>query len=145
MSYYYRAKKKKFKKEGKEKEQYFAVGKSIRLVGLEEIAKEIGAKSIAKDSTIVPVLMELSKVMIDRLTNGYHMKLDGIGTFGISITSKGFDKATEITPKEVKFSKLTFRPDPKIVKKLKQMHYEKEPTLSKNIISKQKKSQSEIK
>ncbi len=138
MSYYYRVKKKRFKKEGKEKEQYFAVGKSIRLVELEEIAKEIGARSIAKDSTIVPVLMELSKVMIDRLSSGYHVKLDGIGIFGISITSQGFDNPTDITPKEVKFSKLTYRPDPKIVKKLKQMHYEKEPPIPKNIITKQK-------
>lgn len=138
MSYYYRVKKKRFKKEGKEKEQYFAVGKSIRLVGLEEIAKEIGARSIAKDSTIVPVLMELSKVMIDRLSNGYHVKLNGIGVFGISITSQGFDKPTDITPKEVKFSKITFRPDPKIVKKLKQMQYEKEPPIPKGYIPKQK-------
>ncbi|MFA6201099.1 MAG: HU family DNA-binding protein [Bacteroidales bacterium] len=138
MSYYYRVKKKRFKKEGKEKEQYFAVGKSIRLVGLEEIAKEIGSRSIAKDSTIVPVLMELSKVMIDRLSSGYHIKLDGIGIFGISITSKGFDNPTDITPKEVKFSKITFRPDPKIVKKLKQMHYEKEPPIPHGYIPKQK-------
>ena len=138
MSYYYRVKKKRFKKEGKEKEQYFAVGKSIRLVGLEEIAKEIGSRSIAKDSTIVPVLMELSKVMIDRLSSGYHIKLDGIGIFGISITSKGFDNPTDITPKEVKFSKITYRPDPKIVKKLKQMKYEKEPPIPKNYIPKQK-------
>ena len=138
MSYYYRVKKKRFKKEGKEKEQYFAVGKSIRLVELEEIAKEIGSRSIAKDSTIVPVLMELSKIMVERLSSGYHIKFNGIGIFGISITSKGFDKPTDITPKEVKFSKITYRPDPKIVKKLKQMHYEKEPPIPQNIITKQK-------
>jgi len=138
MSYYYRVKKKRFKKEGKEKEEYFAVGKSIRLLELEEIAKEMSSRSITKESTIVPVLMELSKVITEGLCNGYHVKLDGIGIFGISITSKGFDNPANITPKEVKFSKLTFRPDPKIVKELKQMHYEKEPPLPKNIITKQK-------
>jgi len=138
MSYYYRVKKKRFFKEGKEKEQFFAVGKSIRLLETEEIAKEIGARSIAKDSTIVPVIMELSKVIIDRLSSGYHVKLEGIGVFGISITSQGFDNPSDITPKQVKFSKLTFRPDPKIVKKLKQMHYEKEPPIPKNYITKQK-------
>lgn len=135
MSYRYRTYKKKFQKNGKSEEKYFAVAKSNRLLGIEELAKEIGQRSIVKESTIIPVLIELSNVMGDKLSHGYNIKLDKIGTFGVAVKSKGYDSPSEITPKEVSFSKVTFRPDKKLVTKLKEMKYEKEPPPPKGYIT----------
>lgn len=135
MSYRYRTYKKKFQKNGKSEEKYFAVAKSNRLLSIEELAQEIGQRSIVKESTIMPVLIELSNVMGDKLTHGYNIKLDKIGTFGVAVKSKGYDTPSEITPKEVKFSKLTFRPDKELVNKLKAMKYEKEPPPPKGYIT----------
>jgi len=138
MSYRYRTYKKKFQKDGKFEEKYFAVAKSTCLLSIEELAQEIGQRSIVKESTIIPVLIELSNVMGDKLSHGYNIKLDKIGIFGVAVKSKGFDNPSEITPKEVKFSKLTFRPDKQLLNKLKSMKYEKEPPPPKGCVSRKK-------
>lgn len=143
MSYRYRTYKKKFQKNGKTEEKYFAVAKSTCLLSIEELAQEIGQRSIVKESTIIPVLIELSNVMGDKLTHGYNIKLEKIGTFGVAVKSKGYDTPSEITPKQVKFSKLTFRPDKELVNKLKAMKYEKEPPPPKGCVSRKKKHKEE--
>jgi predicted histone-like DNA-binding protein len=145
MSYRYRTYKKKFQKNGKLEEKYFAVAKSTCLLSIEELAQEIGQRSIVKESTIIPVLIELSNVMGDKLTHGYNIKLEKIGTFGVAVKSKGYDTPSEITPKQVKFSKLTFRPDKELVNKLKAMKYEKEPPPPKGCVSRKKQHKEEEK
>lgn len=145
MSYRYRTYKKKFQKDGKFEEKYFAVAKSNCLLSIEELAQEIGQRSIVKESTIIPVLIELSNVMGDKLSHGYNIKLDKIGIFGVAVKSKGFDTPSEITPKEVKFSKLTFRPDKQLLNKLKSMKYEKEPPPPKGCVSRKKQRKEEEK
>lgn len=135
MAYRYRTYKKKFKRNGESEEKYYAVAKSNRLLEIEELAQEIGQRSIVKESIIIPVLIELSNVMGDKLSQGYNIKLNKIGVFGVALKSKGYDSPNEITPKEVSFSKLTFRPDKKLVSKLKAMKYEKEPPPPKGFIT----------
>lgn len=143
MAYRYRTYKKKFQRNGKSEEKYFAVARSNRLLSIEELAKEIGQRSIVKESTIIPVLIELSNVMGDKLSQGYNIKLDKIGTFGVAVKSKGYDSPSEITPKEVNFSKVTFRPDKGLVIKLKAMKYEKEPSPPKGYITRKMLSEEE--
>ena len=108
MAYFYRTRKKCYIKNEAKEEKFFAVPVTKGTLGMEEIAKEISSKSIAKESAILAVLKELSIIMKNKLGDGYNLKLDGIGTFGVAITSLGFDKEENITPRRVKFSKMTF-------------------------------------
>ena len=137
MSYYYRTRKKRYIKNGVREEKYFAVPKTKGTLELEEIAKEIGGRSIAKESAVLAVLKELSNVMKRNLTNGYNIKFEGIGTFGVAITSEGFDKADDITAREVEYSKVTYRPDSDLVRILKDMKYTKEPPAPKGCVTKE--------
>lgn len=137
MSIYFRAKKKKYIKNGVEEEKYFAVSKTKGTLEIEEIAREISSGSIAKESTIIPVLMELSKVMKRKLSDGYNIKFEGIGTFGVAITSEGCDNAKDISPKKVKYSKVTYRPDSDLVKTIKDTKYKEEPPIPKGYVSRE--------
>lgn len=137
MSIFFRAKKKKYKKNGVFEEKYFAVAKTKGTLGIDELAKEISLTSIAKESTIIPVLMELSNILGVKLVEGYNIKFKGIGTFGVSITSQGCDNEDDLKPKMVEFSKLTYRADSKLIKMLKKVRFEKEPPAPKGFISKE--------
>lgn len=136
MPIYYRAKKKSYIKNGVREQKYFAVPKTKGTLEIKELAKEISEGSIVKESTVIPVLMEFSNVLKRKLAEGYNIKLEGIGTFGVAITSQGADNPDDITPKQVEYSKLTYRPDSRLVKALKEAKYLKEPPAPKGYVSK---------
>ena len=137
MAYFYRTRKKCYIKNEAKEEKFFAVPVTKGTLGMEEIAKEISSKSIAKESAILAVLKELSIIMKNKLGDGYNLKLDGIGTFGVAITSLGYDKEENITPKRVKFSKMTYRADRDLVDVLQDMKFVKEPPAPKGAITKE--------
>lgn len=138
MSYYYRIRKKSYIKNGAKEEKYFAVPKTKGTLELEDIAKEISQRSIAKESAVIAVLKELSILMKHDLVNGYNIKFDGIGTFGVAITSEGFDKPEDITARDVEYSKVTYRPDSDLVRLLKDMKYTKEPPAPKGCVTRER-------
>ena len=139
MAYFYRTRKKCYIKNEAKEEKFFAVPVTKGTLGMEEIAKEISSKSIAKESAILAVLKELSIIMKNKLGDGYNLKLDGIGTFGVAITSDGYDVAKDITPKQVRFSKMTFRPEKELVQTLKETRYYKEPPIPQGAVLRVKK------
>ncbi|MDD3724405.1 MAG: hypothetical protein PHV83_02620 [Bacteroidales bacterium] len=138
MAYRYRTVKRRFIKDGTQQEKYFASSQSSRLIELEELAKEISIRSAVKESSVVSVLMELSDSIGEKLTTGYSLKLKGIGVFSVALTSDGFDTEKEVEPRKVRFSKLCFRPDKKIIAKLKDMKFERTPRPPKGIVVKQR-------
>ena len=137
MSYFFRPRKKIFNQEGKVKEQYFAVAKPSQLATIEDLAEDISRRSHLRPSTILAVIMELSTSVNKRLCDGYNVNIEGMGTFGVAITSEGVDNPEDLKPKHVRFSKLTYRPDRKLVRALKEMKYSKEPAPPKGLVSRQ--------
>lgn len=151
MSYYYRPRKKIFTKAGKQKEQYFAVAKPLKLADIDVLSEDISRRSRLRESTIKAVILELSQSVNAFLIDGYNVNIAGIGTIGVAITSQGFEKEEDLKPKHVRYSKVTYRPDKKLVSNLKQMKYIKEPPLPKSLVtkeeiraSKQQKKQSKL-
>jgi len=49
---------------------------------------------------------------------GYNVKLDGIGTFSLLLTSEGFDTEEECIPTRVKVKKIAFKSERKLRKEL---------------------------
>jgi predicted histone-like DNA-binding protein len=136
MAYFYRTRKKCYIKNEAKEEKFFAVPVTKGTLGMEEIAKEISSKSIAKESAILAVLKELSIIMKNKLGDGYNLKLDGIGTFGVAITSLGFDKEENITPRRVKFSKMTYHTDARWWITLEPAQYKKQKSDLESLLKK---------
>ncbi|MBP1630517.1 MAG: DNA-binding protein [Bacteroidetes bacterium] len=130
--------KKKYLKNGKIEEKYFAIPKTRNTLGIKELAIEISDCSMVNESAIVSVLIELSNIMRKRIVDGYNIKLDGIGTFGIAITSPSYDLPDEINIKEIKATKITFRSDNKLNKVLKSLKFRKMPPPPKGYVSRAK-------
>lgn len=137
MSYFFRPRKKIFTQGGEVKEQYFAVAKPSQLATIEDLAEDISRRSHLRPSTVLAVIMELSMSVNKRLFDGYNVNIEGIGTFGVAITSDGVDNPEDLKPKHVRFSKLTYRPDRKLVRSLKDMKYSNEPAPPKGCVTRQ--------
>ena len=69
---------------------------------------------------------------------GASVKLKGIGTFGVWVTSEGFDDAKDITAKKVKATKVTYKADRKLTQFIKEMKFETMPPLPKGLVEKKK-------
>lgn len=138
MAFRFRPVKRRFIKDGKTQEKFFATAQSMRLIGVEELAKDISQRSAVKESSVIAVLMELSDSLLDSLITGNNVKFSGIGVFGVAITSEGFDTEKQVDARKVKFTKLTFRPDKKLVEKLKEMKFEKVAPPPKGYVTKRK-------
>ncbi|MDD2489050.1 MAG: hypothetical protein PHD62_06265 [Bacteroidales bacterium] len=99
------------------------------------------ADLLAYRSSLTPgdtysTLIGLSALTKEMLRDGYKVKLDGIGVFGVAITCKGFSTEKELDPKKVKFSKVSYRADKALVQELKTMKYIKELPPPKGYVSK---------
>lgn len=105
MSYRCKTYKKKFQKNGKTEEKYFAVAKSTCLLSIEELAQEIGQRSINEKHNNSSSNRTFN-VMGDKLTHGYNIKLEKIGTFGVAVKSKGYDTPSRNNPKTSKIQQI---------------------------------------
>ncbi|MDD2487990.1 MAG: HU family DNA-binding protein [Bacteroidales bacterium] len=139
MSHQYLVRKKKFTtKEGELKEEFFATAKSIRVIGVDEMAEKITQNSSFTSADVVGTINALSRMIKENLASGYKVKLDGIGVLGVSLTSKGVETEKELDPKKVRFSRVTFKADNKLVRELKEIKFTRERPLPKGIVIKSK-------
>lgn len=132
--------KKKFKNEkGETIEKYFACPKTLRTVNTEELAERISGASSLTPADVLGCLRALSDEIKTSLNGGYNVKLDGIGTFGVGVTSEGFDDPKKINPKKVKATKVTYIADKKLTREIKEMKFTAEPKVPKGAVIKSSK------
>lgn len=136
MAIRYVPRRKKYFKKGVEEVKYFAIPVTSGTLGIKELAQEISQGSIVKESAIVSVLIELSNIMKRRLSDGFNIKIEGIGTFGIAISSPGYDSADDINTKKVEFTKVSFRPDSSLNKQFKNLTFTPMPPPPKGYVTK---------
>ena len=109
-----------------DKELYYAVPVWSRLVGTREIAQRLSERSTLSPADIRATLIGLVDVMESYLHDGYSVKLDDLGVFRLSATSKGYATPEECTPHRVRASKLCFRADAQLKKNLKFVKFERD-------------------
>lgn len=132
--------KKKFKNEkGETIEKYFACPKTLRTVKTEELAERISGASSLTPADVLSCLRALSDEIKTSLNEGCNVKLDGIGTFGVGVTSEGFDDPKKINPKKVKATKVTYIADKKLTREIKEMKFTAEPKAPKGLVVKSSK------
>jgi predicted histone-like DNA-binding protein len=96
-------------------------------VGLAEIAKEIEGRSALSLGDVQSVLSNLMEVMPIFLKLGQSIKLEGFGTFRITVSSDGTATAEELNARHVKGVKLVFLPSVELKRNLEDISYEIAP------------------
>ena len=79
-------------------------------VDTDQLAERIQRNCTVKKSDVVAVLTELVEVMRDELQNSNVVKLNGFGTFRVSMESQGVPDAKDFTTDNIKRLKVNFLP-----------------------------------
>ena len=97
-------------------------------VTTDELAKTIAGRCTVKEPDIKGVLTALSQVLGETLLSGDRLKVDGIGTFNLSLAlKKTYDDGRKRHPKvlderiastDIRIGRIIFTPDSKLRKKL---------------------------
>ncbi|MBP1630269.1 MAG: hypothetical protein H6Q15_1162 [Bacteroidetes bacterium] len=139
MSHFYRPNRKLFKtKDGQVQEKYYACATRFSQIKTKRVASDIMDLSSLSKGDVLNSLSSLSDVLRSHLSLGHSVKLDGIGTFSISITSNPSDDPEKIDARSIKVSKICFRADPELVQRLQEIDFVKEPAPPKGAIIKTK-------
>ena len=125
MAYQYKVKKKKTSLTGELQYKFYACPKTKGTINIDQVAKEIEGISTFTQSDILGALAALTAVVEKKIKNGYNVKLDGLGTFSLSVTSEGFIDETKCTPHKVKANKICFRADNKLKKSIEDTAFER--------------------
>lgn len=93
-------------------------------VGMNEIAKEIEGRSALSIGDVQSVLSNMVEIMPLFLKLGQTIKLEGFGTFRITVQSDGTDTAEELNAGHIKGVKLVFQPSMELKRSLEDISFE---------------------
>ena len=117
MRRYYSVSAKKFiDKDGQEVVKYYPNAVSAGHFSSEDMARDIAEATSLSEPDVVGALKAFSIVLKNRLKLGYNIKLDGIGTFSLSVTGEACNSEKECKPNKVKVGKISFRAESKLRK-----------------------------
>ncbi|KXB83653.1 putative DNA-binding protein [Prevotella sp. DNF00663] len=103
------------KREGRFLGKWYARAVHNGVVGTDELAEIMQRNCTVKKSDIKAVLTELVEVMQDELQNSKRVRIDGLGSFKLGISSLAAPTAKEYTiAKHVKRVHVLFMPETKI-------------------------------
>ena len=93
-------------------------------VGIPEIAREIEGRSALSTGDVRSVLSNLVEMMPVFLKLGQTIKLDGFGSFRVSVRSEGADSPEALNARHVKRIKLVFQPSKELKRSLEGISFE---------------------
>ena len=100
------------RKESKTKGKWFARAIHNGVVETKELAAIIERNCSMKKSDVQAVLIELTEVMTDMLQNSMRVKLNGLGSFKIGISTRAAESVKEFAlEKNLKNVHVLFRPE----------------------------------
>ncbi len=88
-------------------------------VGMEEVCELIHHFSSLSTADMKGAIDALANILELKLTAGYRVHLEGLGTFGLTLTCPPVDKPNEIRAESVKVKSVVFRPEKAFVKRVK--------------------------
>lgn len=98
--------------------KWFLTQKRGGIVGLANIAREIAGRSALSAGDILSVLVNLTEVLPLFLKLGHSVRLDGLGSFRLFVSSEGEPDAADLGARSVKGVRLSFLPDPGVQRRL---------------------------
>jgi predicted histone-like DNA-binding protein len=93
-------------------------------VGIQEIAKEIEGRSALSLGDVQSVLSNMVEILPLFLKLGQTIKLEGFGSFRISVTSDGTATAEELSAHNVKGVKILFLPSVELKRGIENISFE---------------------
>ena len=126
MAIKYRVKTKPDNINGQESPKYYAVPVRSGEVNLRMIAKDIANRSSISAGDVFATLMSMIPIVENYLHNGYSVRIDELGIFTISASSKGFDKKEDCLPHRVEARKICFRADASLKRNLKNVKFKRD-------------------
>lgn len=126
MAIVYLIRKKVFRQDGEKKTKWFAVQRKIQKKGgcmNAELAKGIATRTGFSEGEVQGILVELVKEMEWQFKAGKSVTISGLGSFQTAITSDGYDHPEQITPKQVRLSRIYFRADRKLFDLVRRTKY----------------------
>ncbi len=106
--------------------KFYASAKADGEVSFKALAKEIAAAgSTVSDSDMLAVLNDLNKLLIKHLSEGKIVRFGDFGSFQISVSSEGVEKADKFTASNIIGNKIQFRPWAELKAMLATVKYEK--------------------
>jgi predicted histone-like DNA-binding protein len=109
-----------------EQDLYYARARSTKEIDTKQLAEQIQKMSTVSPGDVMAVLYGLREVMSEELANGNLVRLEGVGTFRISISSKAATKPDKITPKNFRPPRLNYRPAPQLKEMLKGLEFQQQ-------------------
>lgn len=114
---------------GEKKELWYAVAKSTPKKGgmtEEDIARRVSERTGFSRGVVEGILTEVFEAIEFSLGLGFSVNLKNMGSFQTAVTSKGFDNPDDVTPNEVKLSRIYFVADRKLTQRIRKEGYFRE-------------------
>ena len=108
-----------------EEPKYYMKAHATEYIGVPEISRRIEKECTVTRADVTAVLTALEDVFVDALSAGQVIRLGDLGTFYLSVLSKGAENEKDLNGSFVKRAKINFRPGTLIKGCLKTLSYSK--------------------
>jgi len=106
--------------------KYYAVAKSTGRADTNDVAKAIARMSTISTADTMAMLEAFLTIVPDELADGKIVELGEFGTFRISISSDGAEKASEVSAEKITDAHVIFMPGPRFKQVLETLKFQKE-------------------
>jgi predicted histone-like DNA-binding protein len=103
--------------------KWYLTKDSGNTIDLDGIAREIQDRSAMTKGDILSVLSNLIQVLPSHLKQGDSVRLGGLGSFRLSVSSEGAVDAATLSAKNVKNARVVFYPGVELKKELSDVSY----------------------
>jgi predicted histone-like DNA-binding protein len=104
--------------------KWYLVHEKSGTVGMNRIVADIRDRSAMTAGDVKNVLTNLVELLPVYLKLGQSIKLEGVGTFRISVSSSGTETAQELTVRQAKKPKITFLPCQELKLSMENINFE---------------------
>ena len=105
--------------------KWYATAKSTGDTTLRTLSKEIAARSTISPADTQAVLVALTEVLVEHLSNGKIVRLGDFGAFQVSVSSVGAETEAKFNASLIKGNKVVFRPGIDLKEMQNNLKYEK--------------------
>jgi predicted histone-like DNA-binding protein len=105
--------------------KWYAGAKSTGSTDLKALGKEIAQRSTVSPADTQAVLVALTEVLAEHLSEGQIVRLDDFGSFQVSIGSEGAETEAKFNVSMIKNPKVVFRPGAELKTMLNNLKFEK--------------------
>ena len=108
-----------------QQKKWYANAKSTGEVKLRALGKEIAARSTVSPADTQAVLIALTEVLVEHLTEGQIVRLGDFGSFQVSVSSMGAETEAKFNASLIRNNKVVFRPGIDLKEMQNNLKYEK--------------------